>query len=146
MNSEEPGTGNGEPGDRPAGSALPYRRLEVWQLAFDVTLRVLDLLDSESLRRQFWLRDQVAGAAASIPANIAEGNGRSTPRDYASFLDRARGSAFQLDSWMLLLRERDLAPRDAIASIARDIDRLSAMLYTAARSLRRKDTLPSRGG
>jgi len=61
---------------------------------------VLDLADGPGMVKRFSSRDQMCSAALSIPANIAEGNGRSTPLDYAAFLDRARGSLFELDTWL----------------------------------------------
>ena len=78
---------------------LPYRKLIVWQKAHALAMSVLDLAESGSLAKQWELRDQIIAAALSVPANIAEGNGRSTPLDYASFLDRARGSLFETDYW-----------------------------------------------
>ncbi len=40
-------------------------------------------------------RDQILRASQSIPLNIAEGNGRRTPKDRRHFFDIARGSALE---------------------------------------------------
>lgn len=39
--------------------------------------------------------DQLDRASTSIPLNIAEGNGKYTPKDRCRFFDIARGSAFE---------------------------------------------------
>jgi four helix bundle protein len=80
----------------------------------------------------------------SVPANIAEGNGRSTPKDYASFLDRSRGSLFELDTWLFTAAGRGWMPEDQQAAMEDEIEQLSAMILRMATTLRAKDTLPSR--
>jgi len=84
-------------------------------------------------------------AAMSVPANIAEGNGRSTPLDYASFIDRARGSLFELDTWLYSAGQRRFISPESASSFEPRIQELSAMLRSLAQQLRNKSSLPSRG-
>jgi four helix bundle protein len=114
----------------------------VWQRSEALALRV-----NELARRGAWdlyLRDQACRAAFSVPANIAEGNGRSMPRDYASYVDRARGSLFELDSWLHSCHGMGLLSPATHTELVTEIEALSAMLLSLARSLRRKASLPSR--
>ena len=55
---------------------------------------------------RFELNAQMRSAAMSIPSNIAEGKGRSTDRDYRSFLVRARGSLFELETHIEFAKRR----------------------------------------
>ena len=72
--------------------AKSFRELVVWQLAFELKSQVIALLQNGPASKDFRFRDQLADAARSVPANIAEGFGRFNPADIARFVDIARGS------------------------------------------------------
>ena len=125
---------------------LAYRRLKVHEKAFTLGLRVNEFLEGPAFERRYWFKDQISRAAWSISGNIAEGNGRSTPLDYAAFLDRARGSAFELDNWLCAAAASGWCSEQQQQQFERDIDEISAMLFTMAAQLRKKRSLESRNG
>ena len=124
---------------------LPDRRLEVWREAFRLAMEIVEFTEVGEVSKRWHVRDQIAAAALSVPANIAEGNGRSTPKDYASFIDRARGSLFEVDNWLLVCRERQLLESHQYLDWAQRVEDLSSRLLRLARALREKDSLASRG-
>ena len=50
----------------------------------------------------FGLAPQMRRAVVSVPANIAEGFGRTTARDYANFLSIAKGSVMETETLLLV--------------------------------------------
>jgi four helix bundle protein len=82
-----------------------YRRLRVWErahhLAKDIHLATRDW----PRNGQYALSAQVRRAAVSIPSNIAEGCGRGGRRELLRFLSLASGSAYELESQLLLAVE-----------------------------------------
>ena len=68
-----------------------YMKLIVWQKAMDLFELVWKLTYIES-KVDFKLRGQIADAAQSISANISEGYGRRTVKEYIQFLYVALGS------------------------------------------------------
>ena len=124
----------------PAMALLPYRNLMVWQKAHALAMEVLELAERDPIARRFYLRDQLCGAAMSIPANIAEGSGRRTARDNASFVDIARGSLFELDTWLYTVTLKGYASEEEYGRWSTLVSEINAMLYALAGALRSRDS------
>ena len=82
---------------------------------------------------EFRLSGQMIRAAASVPANIAEGHGRGTRKDYANFVNIARGSLAELETFIMLTTELELAPADQCAAALAKAEEVGRML-TALRA------------
>ena len=82
--------------------AASHRDLVVWHKAMDVAVHVYRLTDRFPRNEMYRLTSQLTRAAASVPANIAEGNGRGSRRDYAHFLSIAKGSLNETETFLFL--------------------------------------------
>ena len=93
-----------------------HRDLVVWQKSMDLAVQVYRLAGRFPKSEMYRLTSQVTRAAASVPANIAEGNARGSRRDYANFLAIAKGSLNETETFLILalrlgyLCEQELAP------------------------------------
>lgn len=66
--------------------------------------------------RDYSFRDQIQRAALSVMNNIAEGFERKTPKDFAHFLDHAKGSCGEVRSMFYVAEDlRYLEPTEAAA-------------------------------
>jgi len=77
-------------------SGHDYRDLTVWQKALDLVEAVYLATESFPSHEMFGLRGQLRRAAVSVPSNIAEGQGRRSPRDFRKFLTISRGSLCEI--------------------------------------------------
>ena len=79
-----------------------FRRLKVWEKAHELSLAVYKATATFPQQELFGLTSQLRCGAVSIPANIAEGCGRSGEPELARFLRIALGSASELEYHIIL--------------------------------------------
>ena len=79
-----------------------YEDLIVWQKAMDLVTEVYKLVKLLPGEELYALSSQMKKAAVSIPSNIAEGQERSTAKDFAKFLYIAKGSKAELETQLLI--------------------------------------------
>jgi four helix bundle protein len=85
--------------------ALPlahYRELVVWQKGVALVTEAYRLTANFPKQEMYGLTSQIRRSAASIPANIAEGQGRSSRGEFKQFLGHARGSLYELETHILV--------------------------------------------
>jgi four helix bundle protein len=75
-----------------------HRDLIVWQKAVKLVVAVYDASNNFPKDEIYGLTSQMRRAAVSIPANIAEGQGRRMNKEFQMFLGHARGSLLELDT------------------------------------------------
>lgn len=77
-----------------------FTKLIAWQTGHKLVIAMLEFC--KSLPRQDPVRSQMERASLSITANIAEGFGRQSIADKKHFYIIARGSAYELQSLLLV--------------------------------------------
>ena len=123
-----------------------FRELKVWQRSMELTLEIYRLTKDMPANERFGLAMQLRRAAASVPTNIAEGNGRAHRGDYLRFLSIARASLMEVDS-ILELAERldyfcDAQLRRARALVSETRMMLSALTQSLSRTIPLHSSLP----
>jgi four helix bundle protein len=79
-----------------------FEDILAWQKSRKATTRVYEISTNNLFSRDFGLRDQIRRSAVSVMANIAEGYGRRTNKDFANFLVLSHGSAAEVQSIYIL--------------------------------------------
>lgn len=115
-----------------------HRDLIIWQRAMELVNAVYDLTEPFPKREQYGLTAQMRRAAMSIPANIAEGAGRSTTRDLLRFLAIARGSLYEVDTYCDVSEIRGYGPEPALEKARLLIQEIRRMHAALCASLRRR--------
>lgn len=82
-----------------------FRQLKVWERAHELTLLTYRATAGFPKSELYGITSQMRRASSAIPANIAEGCGRSGNGDLHRFLSIALGSAVELEYFALLSRD-----------------------------------------
>jgi four helix bundle protein len=120
------------------GEIQSYRDLKVWQkgmdLATDCYIETKSLPEDE----RFGLVSQIRRAAASVPANIAEGYGRESRGEFVQFLPIAQGSLKELETHAMLAERVYPKAASAPAGLLPKTDELGKMIRALIRTLQNK--------
>ena len=82
-----------------------FRKLLVWQKAHELALAVDRSAAGIRASRYASLRNQMIRAAMSIPANIVEGSGQESRREFGRFLRFAINSASELEYHLMMAKD-----------------------------------------
>lgn len=126
--------------DSVGGKVVSHRDLIVWQKAMDLVDSVYRLADGFPQAESYRLTSQITRSAVSVPANIAEGQGRSTMRDFANFLAIAKGSLMETETLLMVAVRRRYVPEEQARAVFSLITEISKMLT----SLRKRVGTPGR--
>lgn len=79
-----------------------YQELIVWQKAMDLVEEACKISQTFPREETYGLTSQLRRAAVSIPANVAEGQGRRTTPDFLRHLSIAHGSLLELETQVFI--------------------------------------------
>ena len=115
-----------------------YRELAVWQRAIDLTIEVYAVTKKYPQAERFGLVSQTQRSAVSVPANIAEGRGRGTTREFHRFVGIASGSLAELETHLLIATRLTYITETDSNRLLRDAAQVARMLGGLKSSLKRK--------
>ncbi|HNY01200.1 MAG TPA: four helix bundle protein [Bacteroidales bacterium] len=110
------------------GNIRSYKDLIVWQKGVKLVGEVYALTTGFPREEQFGLTNQIRRASVSIPANIAEGWGRDSTKNYIQFLRMARGSLFELETLFVIANDLELIDSKGKMSVSSRIEEIGKML------------------
>ena len=105
-----------------------FKELKVWEKAHRLTLEVYKATASFPKEELYGLTSQIRRAAASVPANIAEGCGRETKVEFARFLQISMGSASELEYHLLLARDLNFLTETIYGPLESHVTEVKRML------------------
>ena len=91
-----------------------YRDLNVWKVGMTLAKECYFLTKTFPKSELFGLTSQIRRAGASIPANIAEGNGRENTGQYIHFLRIAQGSLKELETHLILVQQVEICEQESV--------------------------------
>jgi len=112
-----------------------YKDLKVWQkgreLVKDVYHRTESFPDSE----RFGIVSQIRRSSVSICANIAEGSGRNTEKEFLNFLKIGRGSSFETETLLILSKDMEYLSDEDYTILTGNVVEIQRMLHGLIKSI-----------
>ena len=115
-----------------------FRKHKIWQRSHQLTLDIYKQTINFPKAERYGLVSQMRRSAASVPANIAEGCGRSEG-DFGRFLQIAMGSATELEYHLILTSDLNHIQEDKAEVLIEELQQIKRMIVTYMRKVRGSD-------
>lgn len=118
-----------------------FRKFEdilAWQKSRQATKVIYDITNRGIFSKDFGLRDQIRRSSVSVMANIAEGFGRRSNKEFSNFLNIAHGSAAETQSHLYVALDLNYLPQNDFDKLYNLYDENSKMIMSLSKHLRSK--------
>jgi four helix bundle protein len=115
-----------------------FRDLIAWQKGMDFTVDVYQASRAFPKEETYGLRAQVRESAVSIPANIAEGHGRDSSKEFARFLSISHGSLCETQTHILLAERLDYLSEETTEKLMAQSEEVARITNSLKNSIKRK--------
>jgi four helix bundle protein len=106
-----------------------YRKLDVWKKAYSLGLEIYKQTNYFPKEELFGITSQIRRSATSIAVNIAEGNSRNSSKEFKQFLSIARGSAAEVETWLMFSRDLNYISQNEFIHLSKRLDEIKALLF-----------------
>src|SRR6266536_1571092 len=111
--------------------------IQAWQKARLLTKQVYKATANGKFAQDYGLRNQIQRASISIMANIAEGFGRRSDKEFANFLNMAHGSVAEVQSHLYVALDLTYVSQATFNQLNGLLEEISRMTLVLAQHLRK---------
>ena len=115
-----------------------YRELEVWKRSRALVKSIYLFSNCYPKEEKYGLASQIRSAVVSVPGNIAEGYGRIHLGDYIHHLSMARGSLFEVETYLILSVDLEYCTKKEVTALWKEVDEIGRMLSQLIIVLKKK--------
>src|SRR6266850_918702 len=113
----------------------PHHKLEAWIKAIQLVTDVYKSSEGFPKEERYGLTSQIRRAAVSIPANLAEGAGRRSSKEFAHFLSNSQGSASELETELIIANRLGYLDETTFAKLIDQLERIGRLITGLVRHL-----------
>jgi four helix bundle protein len=104
-----------------------FKELLIWQKAIELCVNIYKAASSFPKDELFGLNTQMKRSAVSIAANISEGAGRNSDKEFLQFLGIANGSSYELQTHIVIAEKVGLLDADFADTLLEQLDEIQKM-------------------
>jgi four helix bundle protein len=111
-----------------------YKDLIVWKKSVDFAVSINKITQTFPKSEQFGLSSQLQRASSSIAANIAEGAGRNSDKEFIHFLSIALGSLYETETHLIIAQQIGYISNKTIGEFSFTITEIDKMIRALQKS------------
>lgn len=106
-----------------------FKQLEIWRQSRQFCTQIYLVTNHFPNEERFGLTTQLRRSSVSIPSNIAEGSSRKSNKDFARFLEIAIGSAYEIETQLLISNDLGFIEEEKLNPLLSKIELINKMIY-----------------
>jgi len=107
---------------------MNFTDLKIWEKSHKLTLQVYILTRELPKSETFGIISQIQRASSSVPANIVEGFGRKSNKEFLQFLYQAKGSLLETQYFLILIKDLKYINSTTVENLIIQYEELAKML------------------
>jgi four helix bundle protein len=105
-----------------------FKELLIWQKSRNFCSEIYSVTSTFPNDEKFGITNQLRRASVSIPSNIAEGSSRNSNKDFSRFLEIAIGSAYEIETQLLIASDLGFIKTEKLVLIINQLDEIIKMI------------------
>jgi four helix bundle protein len=105
-----------------------FKELLIWKKSRLFCFKIYTVTSSFPSEEKFGITNQLRRASISIPSNIAEGSSRHSNKDFARFLEIAIGSAYELETQLLISSDLGFINHENTVELIKALEEIIKMI------------------
>lgn len=105
------------------------KEIIVWSKAIELATKIYEIVRVFPEEEKYGLSSQIKRCVVSIASNIAEGAGRNSDKEFIHFLGIANGSAYELQTQILISSKLELLEKEMFESLNVQIVEIQKMIF-----------------
>ena len=111
-----------------------YKDLIVWKKSVEMAVSIYKIVQTFPKSEVFALSTQLQRSSASIAANIAEGAGRNSDKEFVHFLSIALGSLYETETHLIIAQRVGYISTEIINELSPAIIEIDKMIRALQKS------------
>lgn len=118
----------------------PHKNLDVWKKSVNFAVEIYKMTENFPKDERFGLTSQIRRASVSISANIAEGAGRKSNKEFLNFLSMAQGSASEVETEIFIAYRLGYLTLEKYDSLIENLDDIGKMITGLSNHLKNRES------
>ncbi len=115
-----------------------HKELKVWQESIDLVSSIYSFTKKFPKDELYGLTSQSNRASVSIPANIAEGAGRNSNKEFVQFLSIAMGSSAEVETLLIISEKQGYISKNNCEGAILKLNQIQNMLFRLQEVIKEK--------